>query len=119
MKEVALVSTRTLSTPTHPLSACWASNNEEAAKTVTGWNNWTRLQPVQFEWEDEAQPRSCGSSAGQRGLMIRCACRIVDGLTLLTFFGERCEVVDDGWIVLMNRPNMSASPTAVKVHDYA
>jgi hypothetical protein len=50
VKEVALVSTRALSTPTHPLSACWASNDEEAAKTVTGWNNWTRLQPVQFEW---------------------------------------------------------------------
>jgi hypothetical protein len=56
VKEVALVRTRTLSAPTHPLSACWASNDEEAAKTVTAWNNWTRLQPVQFEWEDEPQP---------------------------------------------------------------
>ena len=24
---------------------------------MTRWNNWTRLQPVQFEWEDEPQPR--------------------------------------------------------------
>ena len=24
---------------------------------TTRWNNWTRLQPVQFEWEDEPQPR--------------------------------------------------------------
>jgi len=22
------------------------------------WNNWTRLQPVQFEWEGEPQPRA-------------------------------------------------------------
>lgn len=25
---------------------------------MTLWNNWTRLQPVQFEWEDEAEPRA-------------------------------------------------------------
>jgi hypothetical protein len=23
---------------------------------MTRWNTWTRLQPVQFEWEDEPQP---------------------------------------------------------------
>jgi len=23
---------------------------------MTLWNNWTRLQPVQFEWENEPQP---------------------------------------------------------------
>jgi hypothetical protein len=25
--------------------------------TMTRWNNWTRLQPVHFEWEDEPQLR--------------------------------------------------------------
>jgi hypothetical protein len=25
---------------------------------VLRWNTWTRLQPVQFEWEDEPQPRA-------------------------------------------------------------
>jgi hypothetical protein len=25
---------------------------------MTRWNNWTRLQPVQFEWEDEPQQRA-------------------------------------------------------------
>jgi hypothetical protein len=24
---------------------------------MTLWNNWTRLQSVQFEWEDEPQAR--------------------------------------------------------------
>jgi len=24
---------------------------------MTQWNTWTRVQPVQFEWEDEPQPR--------------------------------------------------------------
>ena len=24
---------------------------------MTGWNNWTPFQPVQFEWEDNPQPR--------------------------------------------------------------
>ena len=25
---------------------------------MTRWNNWTRLQPMQFEWEDEPQLRA-------------------------------------------------------------
>ena len=25
---------------------------------MTRWNNWTRLQAVEFEWEDEPQPRA-------------------------------------------------------------
>ena len=29
-----------------------------AAATMTRWNNWTRIQSVQFEWEDEPQPRA-------------------------------------------------------------
>ena len=24
---------------------------------INRWNNWTPIQPVQFEWEDEPQPR--------------------------------------------------------------
>jgi hypothetical protein len=36
-------------------------------------DTWTRLQPVQFEWEDEPQPRVVRLVSGQRGLMIPCA----------------------------------------------
>ena len=25
---------------------------------MTRWNTWTRLQPVQFDWEDEPQTRA-------------------------------------------------------------
>jgi hypothetical protein len=25
---------------------------------VVRWNKWTRIQPVQFEWEDEPMPRA-------------------------------------------------------------
>jgi hypothetical protein len=34
----------------------WVTKN--AAATMTHWNNRTRIQPVQFEWEDEPQPRA-------------------------------------------------------------
>jgi hypothetical protein len=30
---------------------------EALEAAVTRWNNWTRLQPVQFEWENEPQLR--------------------------------------------------------------
>ena len=59
-----------------------------STSTITRWNNWTLLQPVQFEWENE--PSRATGQPGRRGLTISsrdgCGCRgrrIIEAVGLL------------------------------------
>ena len=68
--------------------------------TMTRWNNWTRIRPVQFEWEDEPQPRAVRLISGSArvddparvkvaGVEVEGRIELVESSTLRVRVGRR------------------------------
>jgi hypothetical protein len=77
-------------------TCCDSRNSKETdphERTMTQWNKRTRLQPVQFEWEEEPQPRAAQVGDPVRvtvaGVEVEVRIEAVESSTLHVRIGRR------------------------------